>query len=81
MIPHSSYAPESRTRAARKVGACGGQPGGCPGYDNAVAKRFFTTFKKDLAHKRSWHDINECRSEAFEYIEGFYSQRPRQFTL
>lgn len=50
-------------------------------YDNAVAESFFASMVKDLLSRRTWPDIVECRSEIFEYIEGFYNHHRRHSTL
>lgn len=56
-----------------------GSKGDC--FDNAVAKTFFATLKKELVHRRSWPTRQELTSEVFEYIEGFYNLRRRYSTL
>lgn len=50
-------------------------------YDNAVAESFFASLKKELIHRRTWPSIVECRSEIFEYIEGFYNTRRRHSSI
>lgn len=44
-------------------------------WDNAVAESFFATLKTELIHRRSWHDVDDLRRNAFEYIEVFYNRR------
>ncbi len=47
-----------------------GSRGDC--YDNAVAKSFFATLKKELIHRHTWATKAELRLEVFDYIEVFY---------
>ena len=56
-----------------------GSRGDC--YDNAVAKSFFATLKKELIHRRSWPTKAELRTEVFDYIEVFYNRQRRHRTL
>jgi transposase InsO family protein len=44
-------------------------------WDNAVAESFFATLKTELIHRKSWHDVDDVRRSAFEYIEVFYNRR------
>jgi putative transposase len=48
---------------------------------NAVAESFFATLKKELIHRRSWHNREELRREVFDYIESFYNATRRHSTL
>lgn len=50
-------------------------------YDNAVAKSFFATLKKELVYRHSWSTCRELISEFFEFIKGFYNTTRRRSTL
>jgi putative transposase len=50
-------------------------------YDNAVAKTFFATLKKELINRRPWPSRLELQSAVFEYIEAFYNRDRRHSTL
>ncbi len=77
----SQYVSLAFGQAARQAGIARsmGSRGDC--WDNAVAKTFFATLKKELVHRRSWPSRRELTSEIFEYIEGFYNLRRRHSTL
>lgn len=58
-------------------------------YDNAQAESFFSRFKAELVEGGVFEDVEQARSEAFSYIEGYYNrvrlhsslgyQTPREF--
>ena len=43
-------------------------------WDNAPAKSFFATLKKELVHRDRYATRTEARSAVFEYIEVFYNR-------
>lgn len=43
-------------------------------YDNAMAKSFVSTLKRELIHRHSWPSRRIARTAIFEYIEGFYDR-------
>ena len=47
---------------------------GCP-YDNACTESFFASFKKELAYRRDFKDIEDVREAVFRYIELFYNRK------
>lgn len=47
---------------------------GCP-YDNACMESFFASFKKEMAYRRDFKDIEDVREAAFRYIELFYNRK------
>ena len=47
---------------------------GCP-YDNACTESFFASFKKELAYRCDFKDIEEVREAVFRYIELFYNRK------
>jgi transposase InsO family protein len=48
-------------------------------YDSAVMESFFTTVKKEEAHR--FRSYSDAKMALFDYIEVFYNQRRRQSTL
>jgi putative transposase len=50
-------------------------------HDNAVAESFFSSLKKDLIYRQSWHTRAEARAAIFDYIEVFYNRKRRHSTL
>ncbi len=56
-----------------------GSRGDC--FDNAVAKSFFATLKKELIHRHTWATKAELGLEVFDYIEVFYNRQRRHSTL
>lgn len=44
-------------------------------YDNAAMESFFGTLKAEWICSKEYSDLPECRSDLFEYIEGFYNTR------
>lgn len=43
------------------------------GYNNACMESFFASFKKEMAYRRNFKDIEDVREAAFRYIELFYN--------
>ena len=50
-------------------------------WDNAVAESFFATLKAELIRKRSWSNMQQLRTQLFEYIESFYNRKRLHSTL
>ncbi len=50
-------------------------------YDNAVAKSFFKTFKRELVRKNIFKTRQEAKDKIFEYIEMFYNSKRRHSYL
>jgi len=44
-------------------------------YDNAPAKSFFATLKRELIHFRTYQTRDEARADIFEFIEVFYNRQ------
>ena len=47
--------------------------GGC--WDNVVAEAFFRTLKTEWYFGVKWDNINQVKSELFQYIELFYNSK------
>ncbi|HMS38604.1 MAG TPA: IS3 family transposase [Pyrinomonadaceae bacterium] len=43
-------------------------------YDNAQAESFFSRFKAELVEGDIFESVEDARSEAFSYIEGYYNR-------
>lgn len=43
-------------------------------YDNAQAESFFSRFKAELMEDGVFEDLEQSRSEIFNYIEGYYNR-------
>ena len=43
-------------------------------YDNAQAESFFSRFKAELVEGGVFESVEQARSEAFDYIEGYYNR-------
>ena len=43
-------------------------------YDNAQAESFFSRFKAELVENGIFESVEDARSEAFSYIEGYYNR-------
>ena len=43
-------------------------------YDNAQAESFFSRFKTELVEGGVFEDVEQAKSEAFSYIEGYYNR-------
>jgi len=43
-------------------------------YDNAQAESFFSRFKAELVEGGMFESVEDARSEAFSYIEGYYNR-------
>jgi len=43
-------------------------------YDNAQAESFFSRFKAELIENGMFEDVEQAKSEAFSYIEGYYNR-------
>ncbi len=52
-----------------------------PFWDNAVAERWFGTYKLELIESRSWPTIAKLRSATVAWIESWYNLRRRHSTL
>ena len=50
-------------------------------WDNAVVESFFSTLKRELIHRRSYHTRDQARRDIFEYIEVFYNRQRRHTAL
>ena len=46
-------------------------------FDNAVAKSFFSSLKKERIRRRIYQSREEARAEVFDYIEVFYNRSRR----
>ena len=44
-------------------------------YDNAQAESWFSRFKTELVEDGAFSSVDEARSEAFSYIEGYYNTK------
>jgi putative transposase len=50
-------------------------------YDNVAAESFFGVLKRERVNRKYYMTRSEARSDVFDYIERFYSQRKqRQFS-
>jgi putative transposase len=50
-------------------------------WDNAVAKSFFATLKREPADDAYWATRDDARTAVFEYIEVWYNQQRRHSSL
>jgi transposase InsO family protein len=50
-------------------------------FDNAVAESFFHTLKTELIYFQSYKNLEEAKTNIFQYIYGFYNQTRRHSTL
>ena len=50
-------------------------------WDNAAWESFFATLKAELIRKRSWSNMQQLRTQLFEYIESFYNRKRLHSTL
>ena len=50
-------------------------------WDNAVAKFFFSSLKKERVKRRIYATRKEAKSVVFDYIEGFYNRVRRHSHL
>lgn len=50
-------------------------------YDNAQAESFFARFKIELVEGGTFCSVDDARSEAFSYIEGYYNRVRKHSTL
>jgi putative transposase len=65
--------------ASRDLRASMSRPGCC--YDNAMMESFFATLKRELIHRRTFHNQKDAESAIFEYIEAFYNRQRRHSSL
>lgn len=71
----STYTGKAYMKALKKVDAVASmsRKGDC--YDNAAMESFFGTLKAEWISSKRYSSLGECRSDLFEYIEGFYNTR------
>ena len=50
-------------------------------WDNATAKSFFGTLKRELIYQSQYRTREEAAQDIFEYIEVFYNRLRRHSTL
>jgi transposase InsO family protein len=50
-------------------------------YDNAQAESFFSRFKTELVEDGLFETLEQARSEAFSYIEGYYNKIRKHSSL
>ncbi|VAW36525.1 Mobile element protein [hydrothermal vent metagenome] len=50
-------------------------------YDNAVAKSFFSSLKKERVRRKIYRTRDEARADLFDYIEVFYNKTRRHSHL
>lgn len=50
-------------------------------WDNAPMESFFSTLKRELAHRSVWQTRAHARQDVFEYIEVFYNRQRRHSAL
>ena len=56
-----------------------GRTGQC--WDNALSESWFSAYKNELIHTRSWPTKASARRATFEYIESWYNLRRLHSTL
>jgi len=50
-------------------------------WDNAAMESFFSTLKRELAHRSAWQTRAHARQDVFDYIEVFYNRQRRHSAL
>lgn len=50
-------------------------------WDNSPVESFFSTLKRELAHRSAWTTRAEARADVVDYIEAFYNRRRRHSSL
>jgi putative transposase len=50
-------------------------------WDNAPMESFFSTLKRELAHRSAWQTRAHARQDVFDYIEVFYNRQRRHSAL
>lgn len=50
-------------------------------WDNAPMESFFSTLKRELAHRSVWQTRAQARQDIFDYIEVFYNRQRRHSAL
>jgi putative transposase len=50
-------------------------------WDNAPMESFFSTLKRELAHRSFWQTRAQARQDVFDYIEVFYNRQRRHSAL
>lgn len=50
-------------------------------YDNAMVESFFSSLKNELTHHVVFNDLQQGKTELFEYIEVFYNRKRRHQAL
>jgi putative transposase len=50
-------------------------------WDNAPMESFFSTLKRELAHRSAWQTRAQARQDVFDYIEVFYNRQRRHSAL
>ena len=50
-------------------------------WDNAPMESFFSTLKRELAHRSHWQTQEQARQDVFDYIEVFYNRQRRHSAL
>lgn len=69
-----------RTELARHGIECSmSRRGNC--WDNAPMESFFSTLKRELAHRSAWQTRAHARQDVYDYIEVFYNRQRRHSAL
>jgi len=50
-------------------------------YDNAIVESFFSSLKNELTHHERFANVEEARSQVFDYIEVFYNRQRKHEAL
>jgi putative transposase len=50
-------------------------------YDNAMMESFFSSLKKELVHKETFHSTDKAKYFVYDYIEIFYNRQRRHSSL
>jgi len=50
-------------------------------YDNAIVESFFSSLKNELTHHERFANVDEARSQVFDYIEVFYNRQRKHEAL
>lgn len=50
-------------------------------WDNAPMESFFSTLKRELAHRSAWQTRHQARQDVFDYIEVFYNRQRQHSAL
>ena len=77
----SQYTSMAYGRSCREAGVHLSMGSEGDGYDNAMCESFFATLETELLDRRRFRTHSEADIAVFDYIEGFYSPRPRHSAL